>query len=61
MNEREETEEIKRFPPLPLPCKESRPCSTVTQYQLDAPVMWDTRQFAWPNHSLGLTNFKLQE
>ena len=32
-NESEETEEIKTFP-----LKDSRPCPTVSQYQLDAPV-----------------------
>ena len=37
MNESEETEEIKTFPTLTR-CKDSRPCQTVSQYQLDAPV-----------------------
>ena len=39
-NESEETEEIKIFPIYPyLTCyKDSRPCPTVSQYQLDAPV-----------------------
>ena len=39
-NEGEETEEIKTFPPLPFPATriDSRPCPTVIQYQLDAPV-----------------------
>ena len=37
-NESEETEEIKH-PPSTLTCyKDSRPCQTVSQYQLDAPV-----------------------
>ena len=37
-NESKETEEIKTFP-LTLTCyKDSRPCPTVRQYQLDAPV-----------------------
>ena len=34
-NECEDTEEIKTFPVY----KDSRPCPTVSQYQLDAPVM----------------------
>ena len=39
-NESEETEEIKTFPPSTLTnYKDSRPCPTVSQYQLDAPVM----------------------
>ena len=41
-NESEETEEIKTFPLYPYPLylyKDSRPCPTVSQYQLDAPVM----------------------
>ena len=42
MNESEETEEIKNFPST-LTCCNSRPCPTVSQYQLDAPVMQDTR------------------
>ena len=38
-NESEETEEIKTFP-LTLTCfKDSKPCLTVSRYQLDAPVM----------------------
>ena len=37
-NESEETEEIK-ISPSTLTCyKASRPCTTVSQYQLDAPV-----------------------
>ena len=37
-NESEETEEIK-YSPSTLTCyKDSRPCPTVSQYQLDAPV-----------------------
>ena len=41
-NESEETEEIKTFPLYPYPLhlyKDSRPCPTVSQHQLDAPVM----------------------
>ena len=34
MNDSEETEEIKTFPPLPLPA-----ARIASQYQLDAPVM----------------------
>ena len=40
-NESEETEEIKTSPPYPYKCtcyKDSRPCPTVSQYQLDTPV-----------------------
>ena len=37
-NESEETEEIKTFPLYPYCCKDSRPCPTVSQNQLDAPV-----------------------
>ena len=44
MNDSEETEEIKTFPPLPLPA--ARPCPTASQYQLDAPVMHG-RQNGW--------------
>ena len=40
MNESEEIEEVKTFP---LCCKGSRPCPTVSQYQLDTPVTQDTR------------------
>ena len=40
MNESEETEEIKTFLLYPyLTCKDSRHCPTISQYQLDAPVM----------------------
>ena len=35
--ESEETEEIKTFPLYPTHYKDSRPCQTVSQYQLDAP------------------------
>ena len=34
----EETEEIKHFPSTLTCYKDSRPCPTVSQYQLDAPV-----------------------
>ena len=37
-NEREETEEIETFPSTLTCYKDSRPCPTVSQYQLDAPV-----------------------
>ena len=37
-NEREETEEIKTFPSTLTCYKDSKPCPTVSQYQLDAPV-----------------------
>ena len=39
MNDSEETKEIKTFPLYPYCCKDSRPCPTASQYQLDAPVM----------------------
>ena len=39
MNEREETEEIKTFPSSLTCYKDSRPCPTVSQYQLEALVM----------------------
>ena len=38
MNGSEETEEIKTFPLSLTCCKNSRPCPTVSQYQLDTPV-----------------------
>ena len=39
-NESEETEEVKKHSPSTLTCyKDSRPCPTVSQYLLDAPVM----------------------
>ena len=38
-NEREETEEIKTFPSTLTCYKNSKPFPTVSQYQLDAPVM----------------------
>ena len=39
-NESEETEGIKKHSPSTLThYKDSRPCPTVSQYQLDAPVM----------------------
>ena len=37
-NESEETEEIKTSPSIITCYKDSRPCPTVSQYQLDAPV-----------------------
>ena len=37
-NEREETGEIKTFPSSLTRYKDSEPCPTVGQYQLDAPV-----------------------
>ena len=37
-NESEETEEIKTFPSTITYYKDSRPCPTVSQYQLNAPV-----------------------
>ena len=37
-NESKETEEIKIFPSTLTCYKESRPCPTVSQYQLDAPL-----------------------
>ena len=37
-NESEETEEIKTFPSTFTCYKDSWPCPTVSQYQLDAPV-----------------------
>ena len=37
-NESEETEEIKAFPSTLTCYKDSRPCPTVSQYLLDAPV-----------------------
>ena len=43
MNEGEETEVVKTFPSTPTCCNGSRPCPTVSQYQLGTPVMQDTR------------------
>ena len=37
-NESEETEEIKIFPSILTCYKYSKPCPTVSQYMLDAPV-----------------------
>ena len=37
-NENEETEEIKSFPSTLTCYKGSRPCPTVSQFQLDAPL-----------------------
>ena len=37
-NEREETEEIKTYRSTLTCYKDSKPCQTVSQYQLDAPV-----------------------
>ena len=42
-NENEETEEIKAFPSTFTCYKDSRPCPTVSQYQLEAPVTHGTR------------------
>ena len=42
-NESEETEEIKTSPSTLTCYKDRRPCPTVNQYQLDAPVTQDTR------------------
>ena len=41
--ESEDTEEIKHSPSTHTCCKDSRPCPTVSQYQLDALVTQDTR------------------
>ena len=43
-DEREETEEVQTFPlPLDVPgFKDSKPCPTVSQYQLDPKVMYHT-------------------
>ena len=38
-NESEETEKIKHSPSTLTHYEDSRPCPTVSQYQLDAPVM----------------------
>ena len=43
MNESEDTEEVKTSPSTLTLYKDSRPCPTVSQYQLDAPVTQDTR------------------
>ena len=43
MNERAETEEIKNHLPTLTCYKDNRPCPTVSQYQLDAPVTWHLR------------------
>ena len=55
-NESEETEKI-RISPSTLTCyKDSRPCQTVSQYQLDTPVKKDTRHLrcsAPPDHPQG--------
>ena len=48
MNESEETE-VKTYPSTTTCCKGSRPCPTVSQYQLDAPVMQDPTS---PNYPL---------
>ena len=37
-NEREETEEIKTFPSILTCYMDSKPCQTLSQYLLDAPV-----------------------
>ena len=44
MNESKETEEIKTVPSTLTCCEVTcrKPCPTVSQYQLDAPVMQDT-------------------
>ena len=42
MIESEETEEIKIFPLYAYMLQDSRRCPTVSQHQLDAPVMQDT-------------------
>ena len=51
MNESEETEEVKTFPSTPSCCNGSRPCPTVSQYQLDATVTLHNT-FASPNHPI---------
>ena len=43
MNESEDTEEIQHSPSTHTCCKDSRPCPTVSQYQLDALVTQDTQ------------------
>ena len=58
-NESEETEEIKTFPSTLTHYKDSRPCPTVSQYQLDAPVMKDTQHLCttrdnWSTEKVGL-------
>ena len=60
-NESEETEEIKTFPSTLTHYKDSRPCPTVSQYQLDAPVMKDTQHLCTtrppPRHFLKNTKY----
>ena len=46
-NEKEETEEIKTFPSTLTCSKDSKPCPTVSQYQLDALEIYNT--FATPD------------
>ena len=50
LNESEETEEIKTFPPTLTCCKDSRPCPTVSRYWLDALVTKIHDTFASPNY-----------
>ena len=50
--EREETEEIKTFLSTLTCYKDSKPCHTVSQYQLDTPVHKIHNTFAIPNHPL---------
>ena len=48
--EREETEEIKTFLSTLTCYKDSKPCHTVSQYQLDTLVHKILNTFAIPNH-----------
>ena len=54
MNESEDTDEIEHSPSTHTCCKDSRPCPTVSQYQLDALVTQDTRTFVSSNHPLSV-------
>ena len=62
MNESEETEEIKTPPSTFTCCKDSRPCPTVSKYQLHAGrrrKIHDT--FASPNHHTGQRVYSVLE
>ena len=54
-NESEETEEIKHSPSTLTCYKDSRPCPSISQYQLDAPVTKIHDTFATPDHPMKTT------
>ena len=54
-----DTEEIKRSPSTHTCCKDSRPCPTVSQYQLDTLMTQDTWHLCHPDHPRTREQYRL--